>query len=97
MAIDEKQDLQQVERVTTRGGKVDQNITAEAMDAEKQEHQMTIMEAIKAYPMACFWAFVMSFHIIMESFDMFLVSRRRLRRTVIARLGGQIKSAVEAD
>ncbi|KAI0472728.1 general substrate transporter [Xylariaceae sp. FL0804] len=45
---------------------------ADAIEAENAEHNMTVMEAIKAYPMASFWAFVMSFTIIMESYDVFL-------------------------
>ncbi|KAJ7022928.1 maltose porter [Mycena alexandri] len=45
----------------------------EAMEAELTEHNMTVMQAVKAYPMACFWAFVMSFTIIMESYDVFLI------------------------
>ncbi|KAJ7092798.1 putative maltose porter [Mycena belliarum] len=46
---------------------------ADAMEAELAEHTMTVMEAVRAYPMACFWAFVMSFTIIMESYDVFLI------------------------
>ncbi|WWC62290.1 uncharacterized protein I303_104886 [Kwoniella dejecticola CBS 10117] len=46
---------------------------ADAMEAEKMEHQMTVLEAVRAYPMACFWAFIMSFTIIMESYDVFLI------------------------
>ncbi|KAJ6571051.1 putative maltose porter [Mycena capillaripes] len=45
----------------------------DAIEAENSEHSMTVMEAVKAYPMACFWAFVMSFTIIMESYDVFLM------------------------
>ncbi|KAF8201130.1 hypothetical protein K438DRAFT_1965652 [Mycena galopus ATCC 62051] len=44
----------------------------EAVDAENNEHSMGIWEAANAYPMACFWAFIVSFTIVMESFDMFL-------------------------
>ncbi|KAJ7245090.1 maltose porter [Mycena rebaudengoi] len=45
----------------------------DAILAENAEHSMTVMEAARAYPMACFWAFVMSFTIIMESYDVFLM------------------------
>lgn len=45
---------------------------ADAVEAENAEHSMTVMEAVRAYPMASFWAFVMSFTIIMESYDVFL-------------------------
>ncbi|KAJ7113268.1 maltose porter [Mycena crocata] len=46
---------------------------ADAMEAELAEHTMTVTEAVRAYPMACFWAFIMSFTIIMESYDVFLI------------------------
>ncbi|THX03620.1 putative maltose permease MAL31, partial [Aureobasidium pullulans] len=46
---------------------------AEAIEAENVEHNMTVIEAMKAYPMASFWAFVMSCTIIMESYDVFLM------------------------
>ncbi|KAJ7706764.1 maltose porter [Mycena rosella] len=46
---------------------------ADAVEAETSEYNMTVMEAVKAYPMACFWAFVMSSTIIMESYDVFLI------------------------
>jgi SP family general alpha glucoside:H+ symporter-like MFS transporter len=35
-----------------------------AIDAENAEHNMGVMDAIKAYPMAAFWAFVMSCTIV---------------------------------
>ena len=35
-----------------------------AMDAENIEHQMTVMQAVKAYPAASWWAFVMSSTIV---------------------------------
>ncbi|KAL5366195.1 general substrate transporter [Aspergillus floccosus] len=44
----------------------------DAFDGENREHQMGVWEATKQYPWACFWAFVMCFTIVMESFDMFL-------------------------
>ncbi|OAA59194.1 Sugar/inositol transporter [Niveomyces insectorum RCEF 264] len=46
---------------------------ADAIEAENEEHRMTVLEAVRAYPMASFWAFVMSFTIIMESYDVFLI------------------------
>ncbi|KAI0405403.1 general substrate transporter [Xylaria palmicola] len=45
---------------------------ADAVEAENAEHNMGVLEAVKAYPMATFWAFVMSSTIIMESYDVFL-------------------------
>ena len=37
---------------------------ADAVEAENAEHNMTVLEAVRAYPMASFWAFVMSFTIV---------------------------------
>lgn len=37
---------------------------ADAIEAENAEHAMTVLEAVKAYPMASFWAFVMSCTIV---------------------------------
>ncbi|KAF2763983.1 general substrate transporter [Teratosphaeria nubilosa] len=47
---------------------------ADAIEAENAEHNMTVLQAVKAYPMASFWAFVFSFLIIMESYDVFLMN-----------------------
>lgn len=41
---------------------------ADAIEAENAEHDMTVLEAVRAYPMASFWAFVMSFTIVSCSF-----------------------------
>lgn len=40
---------------------------AGAIEAENAEHNMTVLQAVKQYPMASFWAFVVSCTIIMES------------------------------
>ena len=37
---------------------------ADAVEAENSEHNMGVLEAVRAYPMASFWAFVMSFTIV---------------------------------
>lgn len=37
---------------------------ADAILAENAEHNMTVLEAVRAYPMASFWAFVMSCTIV---------------------------------
>jgi hypothetical protein len=37
---------------------------AGAIEAENVEHNLTLIETVKAYPMATFWAFVMSFTIV---------------------------------
>ncbi|CZT50550.1 related to alpha-glucoside transport protein [Rhynchosporium secalis] len=54
--------------------KVDYNRSA-AIDAEKIEHDMTVLQAVKAYPAASFWAFVMSCTIIMEAYCVFLMGQ----------------------
>ncbi|KAJ5087237.1 hypothetical protein N7456_010853 [Penicillium angulare] len=48
---------------------------AGAIEAEEAEHKMTVLEAVKAYPAASWWAFVMSFTIIMESYCVFLMGQ----------------------
>lgn len=45
------------------GEKVDYD-RAGAIDAERIEHDMTVLQAVKAYPAASFWAFVMSCTIV---------------------------------
>jgi SP family general alpha glucoside:H+ symporter-like MFS transporter len=40
-----------------------------AIDAENIEHQMTVMQAVKAYPAASWWAFVMSSTIVSSLLD----------------------------
>lgn len=37
---------------------------ADAIEAENVEHNMTVLEAVRAYPMASFWAFVISCTIV---------------------------------
>jgi MFS transporter, SP family, general alpha glucoside:H+ symporter len=37
---------------------------AGAIDAEKIEHEMTVLQAVKAYPAASWWALVMSCTIV---------------------------------
>lgn len=37
---------------------------ADAIEAENLEHNMTVLEAVRAYPAASFWAFIMSFCIV---------------------------------
>ncbi|KAJ0147234.1 Alpha-glucosides permease MPH2, partial [Colletotrichum tanaceti] len=46
---------------------------ADAMEAEQAEQNMGVLEAVKLYPMASLWAFVMSTTIIMESYCVFLM------------------------
>ncbi|KAK2616733.1 hypothetical protein QQS21_000345 [Conoideocrella luteorostrata] len=49
-----------------------QDLMSDAFDGENREHEMGVWQAVKAYPWAAFWAFIMCFTIVMESFDMFL-------------------------
>ncbi|KAK0644449.1 alpha glucoside transporter [Cercophora newfieldiana] len=44
-----------------------------AIDAENEELKMGVLQAVRLYPMASFWAFVMSTTIIMESYCVFLM------------------------
>jgi len=50
----------------------DKGLMNEAFQGENAEHEMTLWQAAKNHPMACMWAFIMCFTIVMESFDMFL-------------------------
>ncbi|KAI8657039.1 hypothetical protein LRP88_12349 [Fusarium phalaenopsidis] len=45
----------------------------DAIEAENAEHNMGVLEAVRAYPMASLWAFIMSCTIIMESYCVFLI------------------------
>lgn len=36
----------------------------DAIDGENNEHAMTVWQAAKTYPWACFWAFMMCFTIV---------------------------------
>lgn len=56
--IDEKVDYKLDEKAKIADYKAD------AIEAENAEHNMTVLEAVRAYPMASFWAFVMSFTIV---------------------------------
>ena len=45
---------------------------ADAIEAENAEHNMTVLQAVKAYPMASFWAFVMSCTIVSSLHHIYL-------------------------
>lgn len=49
-------------------------IDAAAELATKDEHSLTVREAFKRYPTACFWAMDISFTIVMEGYDTILIS-----------------------
>ena len=40
---------------------------ADAIEAENAEHNMTVLQAVRAYPMASFWAFIISCTIVGSS------------------------------
>lgn len=54
---------------------------ADAVEAENAEHNMGVLEAVRAYPMASFWAFVMSCTIVncLSPFPHHLSSDRELQ------------------
>jgi SP family general alpha glucoside:H+ symporter-like MFS transporter len=59
----EAQPTSKGEPVYDVGAKVDYD-RAGAIDAEKIEHDMTVLQAVKAYPAATWWAVVMSCTIV---------------------------------
>lgn len=57
----------EVERPTVYAEKATvKDFKADAIEAENAEHNMTVLQAVKAYPMASFWAFVMSCTIVSD-------------------------------
>lgn len=54
--------VSQVEHADTLDEKA--NFRADAIEAENAEHNMGVLEAARAYPMASLWAFVMSCTIV---------------------------------
>ncbi|KAK2598676.1 hypothetical protein N8I77_012071 [Diaporthe amygdali] len=67
-------DIQDLKEKNVRNSDVlvNADLMHDAFDGENREHEMGTWEAVKTYPWACFWAFIMCFTIVMESFDMFL-------------------------
>lgn len=45
-----------------------------AQEADAADRQLTIKEAIKKYKKACFWAMILSTSLIMEGYDLVIVS-----------------------
>lgn len=69
----EKQDMVYIEdRSGSLGGdeKADHGLAAAATD---EEHNLTLMQALKKYPQACFWSIAISSAIIMEGYDIVLI------------------------
>jgi len=81
MSVDEKSSpAPEIDKSVDEKGDVDEKRAvrlaehAAAIEAENAEFDMTVLQAVRKYPMACFWAFIMSFMIIMESYDVFLIN-----------------------
>jgi hypothetical protein len=55
--LQEKSAFSQVENAAFEKGSA-ADFKADAIAAENAEHNMTVLEAVRAYPMASFWAFV---------------------------------------
>jgi SP family general alpha glucoside:H+ symporter-like MFS transporter len=47
-------------------------LEARAKEAQEAEHALSPLQAIKAYPMALFWSFMVSMCVIMEGYDTIL-------------------------
>ena len=62
--IAEKNNVEHVSDIKTD----EANFRADAMEAENTEHAMTVTQAVRAYPMACLWAFIMSSTIVSPTF-----------------------------
>lgn len=70
---DEKNDMVHIEdRAGSLVGdeKADHGLAAAAND---EEHKLTLMQALKKYPQACFWSIAISSSIIMEGYDIVLI------------------------
>jgi hypothetical protein len=42
------------------------HLVDQAKDSDDQEHTITVVEAVKAYPMAIFWSLMVSMCVVME-------------------------------
>jgi SP family general alpha glucoside:H+ symporter-like MFS transporter len=49
-------------------------LVQQAQDANAADKQLTIKEALKKYKKAVFWAFLLSVSLIMEGYDLVMVS-----------------------
>lgn len=50
------------------------DLIRQAQDADAADKKLTIKEAIKKYKKACFWAMILSTSLIMEGYDLVIVS-----------------------
>jgi len=53
---------------------IQKHITDDANLAANREHEMSLSEAVKAYPWALVWGLILSMALVMESYDMMLMS-----------------------
>ncbi|KAL4876154.1 sugar transporter [Aspergillus karnatakaensis] len=72
--VAEEVEASKTEPIYDADEKVDYDRTG-AINAERIEAEMTVLEAVKAYPAASMWAFIMSCTIIMESYCVFLMGQ----------------------
>lgn len=56
----------------TSDEKSSSSLEARAVEQTQLEHELTPMQAIKAYPMAIFWSLMVSMCVIMEGYDTIL-------------------------
>lgn len=50
------------------------DLIRQAQEADAADRQLTIKEAIKKYKKACFWAMILSTSLVMEGYDLVIVS-----------------------
>ena len=64
--ISEKLDVSQLKEQQIGASEVlvDKDVMNDAFQGEAREHEMGVWEAVKEYPMACFWAFLFCFTIV---------------------------------
>lgn len=63
-AIDEKVAAEKEADVLHSKVLINQQLMNDAVDGENREHEMSMLAAMKQYPWACFWGFVMCFTIV---------------------------------
>ena len=84
--LDKEVEVEEVERHGSHVYDLDEkakvaDYKAGAIEAENAEHNMTVLEAVRAYPAASFWAFVMSFTIVSCLFSSLLSFPRTSNRS----------------
>lgn len=53
------------------------DLIRQAQEADAADKKLTIRQALKKYKKACFWAMILSTSLIMEGYDLVIVSRPR--------------------